>query len=208
LYIFIDASNIIRMTGVDIINLMDMETVNISMDENNIKPKLEINNSFYDKYHPQIRSVVSRILTYNNQQRDIDDCVSVVFLDLMERLQQYNEARGSMGAFVTVIARSAALNYCKSNTRKSSELIGDDKIDVLLSPIEYHDETEFDLLVESIISRLNKDEKILFTMRYLYYYTPEETAKALNIRRSAVDMRTTRLKNKIKKFLDRGGILI
>ncbi|MCL1857933.1 MAG: sigma-70 family RNA polymerase sigma factor [Oscillospiraceae bacterium] len=187
-----------------------METVNVNMSENETELGIipEINNSFYDKYHPQIRSVVSRILNSANQSDDIDDCVSVVFLDLMEKLQQYNETRGSMGAFVTVIARSTALNYCKSNTRKTNELIGDEKLDFLLSPIEYQNETEFDLLVESIISKLNKDEKILFAMRYLYYYTPEEIAKALNIRRSAVDMRTNRLKNKIKKFLDKGGMLI
>jgi len=185
-----------------------METVNVSMSENEVKAQTEITNSFYDKYYPQIRAVVSRILNYANQSNDIDDCVSIVFLDLMEKLQQYNETRGSMGAFVTVIARSVTLNYCKSNKRKTSELIGDEKLDYLLSPIEYHDESDFDLLVENIISRLNKDEKVLFTMRYLYYYTPEEIAKSLNIKRSAVDMRTTRLKNKIKKFLDKGGILI
>lgn len=178
------------------------------MDEDKIKARTEVTNSFYDKYLPQIRAVVSRILNHANQSNDIEDCINTVFLDLMEKLQQYNETRGSMGAFVTVIARSAALNYRKSNSRKSGELIGDEKLDALLSPIEYQNETEFDLLVENIISRLNKDEKILFAMRYLYYYTPEETAKVLKIRRSAVDMRTNRLKNKIKKFLDRGGILI
>lgn len=197
---------IIYMTGDDIFKLM--ETVNINMDENEVKPQFEVNNSFYDKYYMQIRAVVSRILNYANQSGDIEDCVNTVFLELIERLQQYNETRGSMGAFVTVIARSAALNYCKSNMRKTKELVGDEKLDYLLSPIEHHDETEFDLLVESIISRLNKEDRVLFSMRYLYYYTPEEIAKVLNIRRSAVDMRTNRLKNKIKKFLDKGGILI
>ena len=187
-----------------------METVNVSMNENGVEfeAATEINNNFYQKYYPQIRAIVSRILTRANQSGDIEDCVSVVFLDLMERLQQYNESRGSMGAFVTVIARSAALNYCKANSRKNSELIGDEKIDKLFYPIEYQNETEFDLLVESIVSRLNKDERVLFTMRYLYYYTSEEIARTLNIRRSAVDMRTNRLKNKIRKFLDRGGIII
>ena len=169
---------------------------------------LEINGSFYEKYNPQIRAVVSRILNYANQQNDIDDCVNNVFLDLMEKLQQYNETRGSMSAFVTIIARSAALNYCKSNTRRTYELIGDEKLDFLTANIEYHDETEFNSLVESIIVKLSKDEKILFSMRYLYYYKPEEIAKVLNIKRGAVDMRTNRLKNKIKKFLAKGGIII
>jgi len=126
----------------------------------------------------------------------------------MEKLQQYNETRGSMGAFVTVIARSAALNYCKSGSRKNAELVGDEKLDILSSPIEYQDEAEYDLLVESIVAKLNKDERVLFTLRFLYYYTPEEIAKTLKIKRSAVDMRTNRLKSKIKTFLTRGGVII
>ncbi|MCL2773956.1 MAG: hypothetical protein FWD71_11465, partial [Oscillospiraceae bacterium] len=93
---------------------------------NNIS-NLEVNNNFYEKYNPQIRAIVARILNYANQARDIDDCVNAVYLELMEKLQQYNETRGSMAAFVAIVARSAALNYCKSNMRKAGELIGDEK---------------------------------------------------------------------------------
>ena len=169
---------------------------------------MEIDNSFYDKYDGQIRAIVARILRSANQMSEIDDCVNTVFLSLMERLEQYNDTRGSMGAFVTVISRSVALNYIKSITRKTSELIGDDKLDFLSLPIEYQDEVEFNLLVENITAKLNREESLLFSMRYLYYYTPEEIAKVLNIKRSAVDMRTNRLKTKIKNFLVKGGIRV
>jgi RNA polymerase sigma-70 factor (ECF subfamily) len=168
----------------------------------------EVNNSFYEKYNPQIRAIVSRILSYAGQGGDIDDCVNEVFLSIMERRLQYNETRGSMGAFGAVIARSCALNYCRGNVRKKEELVGDDRIDFLSAPVEYQNEAEFNLLVESIMKRLTKNERVLFSMRYLYYYTPEEIAKALKIKRSAADMRTTRLKSKIKKFLTKGGIII
>ena len=187
---------------------MDMGLINMKPVENELEISREVNNSFYNKYNPQIRAIVSRILRYANQTDCIDDCINTVFLELMEKLRQYNETRGSMGAFITVIARSTALNYCKISARKSSELIGDEKLDFLSSPIKYQDEAEFNMLVESIIEKLNKQEKLLFTMRYLYYYTSEEIAKVLNINRGAVDMRTARLKDKIKKFLTKGGIII
>ena len=185
-----------------------MEVMDININNDEIESVREINNSFYDDYSPQIRAIVSRILTYANQPGDIDDCVNAVFLEVIEKLQQFNETRGSMGAFIAVIARSVALNYCKINARKTGELVGDEKLDFLSSPIEYHDELEFDSFVENIVSRLNKQEKLLFTMRYIYHYTPVEISKVLHINRSAVDMRTTRLKNKIKKFLAKGGIII
>jgi len=124
----------------------------------------------------------------------------------MEKLQQYNETRGSMGAFVAIIARSTALDYCRSNMRRTGELIGDDKIDFLREPIEFEDKVEFEMLVENILEKLNKQERALFTLRYILFYSPEEIAKALKIRRSAVDMRASRLKSKIKSFLIKGGI--
>jgi len=194
------------MQGRELIFLNMMEMV--SMKHNELEFTPEVNNGFYEKYNPQIRAVVTRILNHAGQTSDIDDCVNTVFLDLMEKLRQYNDTRGTMGAFVTVISRSVALNYCKSNMRKSAELVGDEKLDFLSAPLGYENEAEFDLLVESIAAKLNKQEKILFSMKYLYYYTPEEIAKALKIRRSAVDMRVNRLRNKIKTFLTKGGVII
>jgi len=186
---------------------MDMiNAKGIEMNIENIVP--EINNSFYEKYNPQIRAIAARILKYAYKIQDIDDCVNIVYLELMEKLQQYNETCGTLGAFVTVVARSAALNYCKSSMRKTSELIGDDKLDFLANPVEYEDEVEFKMLVESILEKLNKKERLLFTMRYIYFYSPEEIARTMQIKRSAVDMRVNRLKKKIKDFLIKGGIMI
>jgi len=183
------------------------------MDFTNVKgiemnSKHELTHNFYEKYNPQIRAAVARILNHANKTQDIDDCVNIVYLELMEKLHQYNETRGSMGTFVTVVARSVALDYCKSNLRRTGELIGDDKIDFLAKPLEYESDVEFNMLVENILAKLNKKERILFTMRYLCFYSPEEIAKALQIRRSAVDMRVNRLKNKLKNLLKQGGVLI
>ena len=183
-----------------------MDFINIDkVDTNNI---CEINDSFYEKYNPQIRAIVTRILNYANQTSDIDDCVNTVYIELIEKLRQYNETRGSMGAFVAIVARSTALDYCRHNTRRNGELIGDDKIDFLSEPIEFEDNVEFELLVKSIKEKLNEQEIILFTMRYIYYYTPEEIAKVLKIRRNTVDKRVSRLKSKVKKLLIKGGVIL
>jgi RNA polymerase sigma-70 factor (ECF subfamily) len=174
-------------------------------DREKINSMPEINNSFYEKYNPQIRSIVTRILNNAGQAQDIDDCVNIVYIELMEKLQQYNETRGSMAAFVAIVTRSIALNYCKSNKNKMGELIGDDNIDFLAEPITIDDTVEFQLLVESIVKQLNEQENMLFTFRYLLFYSPEEIAKVFKIRRNAVDGRLNRLKKKIKKLLIKGG---
>jgi len=168
----------------------------------------EVNNNFYVKYNPQIRTIVARILSNANQANNIDDCVNTVYLALMEKLQQYSESRGSMGAFVATVARSTALNYCRDNKRQPDELIGDDKLDFLIGPIKVEDDAEFHMLVEQIVKQLNHQENILFTLRYILFYSPEEIAKTFHISRNAVDGRLNRLKNKLKKLLIKGGITI
>ena len=113
-----------------------------------------------------------------------------------------------MGAFVAVIARSIALNYCRDNKYKVGELIGNDKFDFLSNTIRFEDDVEFQMLVNNILKKLTEQESILFGMKYIYFYAPEEIAKTFNIKRNAVDGRLNRLKNKIKKLLSKGGITI
>ena len=174
------------------------------MDEN----LSEVNNNFYVKYNPQIRAIVARILNKSNQARDIDDCVNMVYLALMERLQQFNETKGTMGAFIAAVARSVALNYCRDNKRKPDELIGDEKLDFINGTVKMEDDVEFKMLVDNILDKLNEHENALFVLKYILYYSPEEIAKSLKIKRNAVDVRVNRLKNKVKKLLIKGGITI
>jgi len=183
-----------------------MNSINVEDMENMNHNTLEVTNNFFDKYNPLIRKITAKILNNAGQAGDIDDCVNTVFLELMERLQQYNETRGSMGAFVAVITRSVALNYCKSNLRKNDELIGDDMIDFLCEPIAFESKIEFQMLVDGILEKLNEQESVLFAMKYIYFYPAEEIAKAFKINRNTVDGRVDRLKKKIKNFLTKGGI--
>jgi len=174
----------------------------------NIKHAVEVNNHFYEKYQPQIRAIVIRILNSANQNQDVEDCVNTVFLELMERLLQYNETRGTLGAFVAIIARSVALNYCKKNMRKTQELVGDENLDYIIEPLEVADEVQFQMLVDTILKKLNEQESALFAMKYIYFYSTEEIAKTFNINRNAVDGRVNRLKIKVKNLLLKGGVTI
>ena len=184
------------------INIISIEEADVR----NTKDIYEINENFYKKYNPQICAIVKRILNNANLSYDIGDCVNTVYVELIEKLRQYNETRGSLGAFVAIIARSTALDYCRSNMRRPGELIGGEKIDFLSEPIEFENKVEFEMLVDSIRKQLNKQERILFGMKYIYYYSPEEIAKAFKITRNTVNKRVSRLKNKIKKLLTEGGI--
>ncbi|MCL1792370.1 MAG: sigma-70 family RNA polymerase sigma factor [Oscillospiraceae bacterium] len=194
----------------ELLNVEEMKNMGGEMDGPD--ETLEVNDKFYDKYNPHIRKTVARILASAGQSGYIEDCVNTVFVQLIERLRQYNETRGSMAAFVTIIARSVALNFIKGNSRKIGELIGDDNINFLTEPASFENEVEesieYERLVKTILEKLDKKEAALFTMRFLLFYPPEEIAKNFKITRNAVDGRINSLKNKIKRFLTKGGVTL
>jgi len=188
------------------INYIDIKGAeNMNGDNDNI---FAVNNNFFDKYNPTIRAIVTNILKQADQSQDIDDCVNTVFLNLMEKLQQYNEHRGSMAAFVIVIARSTALNYRKNNIRKTGELLGDEKFDFITDNLNFESEVEFQMLVKSILEKLNEKENILFTMKFIFFDSTDEIAKTFNINKNAAEVRINRLRKKIQKFLTKGGIIL
>jgi RNA polymerase sigma-70 factor (ECF subfamily) len=197
---YIDASKINKNKGAGDMDFVNMEKV--SNIKNNVP---EVNSIFYEKYNPQIRAIVAKILYYSNQESYIDDCVNDVYVKLIEKLQQYNETCGSIAAFIAIIARSTALDYCRTNKRKIDKLSGDEKLDFLIDPVKIEDTVGFEMLVESITKNLNSRERIIFTMRYVYYFTPEEIAKEFNIPVSTAYKRISRLKDKIKNSLIKGG---
>ena len=169
----------------------------------------EIHHNFFEKYNSTIRGIVTNILKPANQMQDIDDCVNAVYVNVLEKLQAYNETRGSMAAFVIMITRSTALDYRRSNIRKTAELIGDDKMDFLNETLGFENEVEFDMLVENIIlKKLNDQDRRLYTMKYIFFDSTEEIAKHFNINRNAADARIHRLKSKIKSLLKKGGITL
>ena len=134
------------------------------------------------------------------------DSINTIDSTDTEKLDRYSETRGSMGAFVTVIARSTALHHCRDNRHRLDELVGDGELDCLVGDMEVENKVEFQLLVDGILDKLNEQENALFVLRFLLFHSPEEIAKSLNINRNAVDARICRLKNKVRKLLIKGGI--
>jgi len=169
--------------------------------------KTVVNDNFYETYNNKITIIVKRMLAQTGITQDIDDCVNIVYVKLMESIDSFDENRGSMDTYVNLIAHHTVINYIKRNSKYKNELVGDEIFDFFYAPLECEDEAVFNILVENICAKLKKEERILFTMRYILFHPPEEIAKVLNIKRNTVATRCKRLKAKVKKYLKGAGIL-
>jgi RNA polymerase sigma factor (sigma-70 family) len=165
-----------------------------------------VNDEFYEIYNKKITIIVKRMLSQTGMTQDIDDCINIAYVKLIEIINGYDENRGSMDTYVNLVVHSTVTDYIKSHAKFKNELVGNEILDFFYAPLQCEDEAGFNILVEQILSKLKKEERVLFTMRYLWFYPPEEIAKIMNIKRNTVDVRCKRLKEKIKKYLKGAGI--
>ena len=56
------------------------------------------------------------------------------------------------------------------------------------------------------LAELNREERRLFTLRFLYQWPSREIGQAMGLSAGAVDARTARLRKKLKRLLARQGL--
>jgi len=162
-----------------------------------------IDENFYLRHHKLIAGIAARILSNNNTKQDIEDCTNEIFAVLISKIGEYNPRRGTIEAYISVISRSVALNYGKKLYR-NQEIATGEEIDVIDESDKYDKFVNSEAIKESL-RLLTKDEKVLFTLKYVYYYTANEIAKYCGVSVAAVEKRSARLRKKLQKLLKEKG---
>ena len=162
---------------------------------------ITIDEEFYLRHHKLIAGIAARILS--GAKQDIEDCINEIFVVLMEKTGGFDPQRGTIEAYVSVVSRSVALNYAKK-LRRSRELVSDEETDIADASDAYNSFADFEAIKESL-NALTGDERVLFTLKYVYYHTAHEIAKYFGISVAAAEKRLTRLKGKLQKLLKEKG---
>jgi RNA polymerase sigma-70 factor (ECF subfamily) len=160
-----------------------------------------IDEEFYLRHHKLAAGIAARIVCGSKQ--DVEDCTSEIFIVLMSKISEFDPQRGTMEAYVSVVSRSVALNFAKK-LRSSRETAAGEEIEIADASDEYSAFADFEAIKESL-DALTKDEKVLFTLKYVYYHTAPQIAKYCKISVAAAEKRLTRLKNKLQKLLKEKG---
>ena len=67
------------------------------------------------QYGPLLRYVIGGVL---RDRQDAEDCYSEVSLALWQKLENFDPEKGGLSAWLTAIARNAALNHLKARIRR------------------------------------------------------------------------------------------
>ena len=149
-------------------------------------------------YSPLIKYIISPILS---NEQDREDCLSEVIMRIWEKIDLFNDSKGSFKAYITAIARNCALNRLRHIRADFSEELTDSIPLPDASPEEIVLKKEAAQRLVLALDALPAKDKALFYRKYYYMQSTTQIARetALSIR--AVEGRLYRIKKRLQKML-------
>ena len=154
-------------------------------------------NALLKHYGPLMRYVIAPIL-HNPQDRE--DCLSEAAMKVWERIEQFDGERGSWSAWLTAIAKNAALN-CARKISRGGEEIPEDTPSPEPTPEEAMIRQERRAAVERALRGLPPGDRALFYRKYYYLQSTAQIAAEMGMTERAVEGKLYRLKKRLRKML-------
>lgn len=163
-----------------------------------------------DKYGKYCYSIAYRIL---GDEQDSEECVNDTYLRAWDAIPPH--CPDKLAVFLGKITRNLALNRFAYSTREKR---GCGKMELVLEELQGCIPTlqsteqviEEKLLIECLnefLYDLPKEKRIVFVKRYWYLQSIQEIAEELNMSESKVKMTLLRIRNKLKKVLEKEGFV-
>lgn len=150
-------------------------------------------------YEPLLRYIIAPIL---HNRQDQEDCLVEVTMRIWEKIDQYNQQRGSWNAWLTAVARNAALNHTRTiSYHNRAEEISENMPSPNPTPEEAVMEQERQTAVNHALGQLSPKERLLFYRKYYYLQSTAQIAAELGMTERAVEGRLYRLKKRLRKIL-------
>lgn len=151
-------------------------------------------------FGPLLRYVIAPILA---SEADREECLSECAMRVWERVGTYDPSRGSWTAWLTAIARNAALNRARSIKGGGASLgeLDENTPSREPTPEEALLAAERKNALYAAISALQLPERNLLYRKYYYLQSTEQIAAELGTTERAVEGRLHRLRKKLRRKL-------
>lgn len=126
------------------------------------------------QYGPLLRYVVRPILP---REEDREDCLSEISLRVWERTGGCREERGTLSAWLTAVARNAALDHARREGLRASEELSHQAADPAPSPEEEVLRRERRETLRRALDALDQRDRLLFDRKYYYCQSTAQIAR-------------------------------
>ena len=153
------------------------------------------------RYSRLLWSIVGAVLSQVGTTEDMEECVADVFIDLWEHPQKYDESRGGLKAWLSVIARNKAIDRYRQKTKIQTIPLEE----TVLAQMGVEPEMENREGLQEALAELTEEEKEILLLRYVYQQKPKEMAVALGLSVKQIENRLYRIKAKMRKQMEQEG---
>lgn len=148
-------------------------------------------------YSPLMKYIISPILA---NEQDQEECISEIIIKVWQKIDTFDNERGTFNAWLTAITRNTAINYAKKVKYHVSD-IPESMPSSEPTPEQIVIQKETALELKKAINTLSEQEKILFYRKYYYLQPTKQIASELGLSERAVEGRLYRLKIRLRKLL-------
>ena len=167
--------------------------------------------TIFDEYCNYVYVIAANKLKSCGTTEDIEECVSDVFTEVFRRVNYIGEREGDLKGFIGVIAKRKAIDmYRKLNVKADRTISTDDEGFTEISSgeniIESTEMSERNSILFNKIKELGELDTTIIIKQYYYNMTVAEIGKAISMTAAAVQKRSVRARQKLKKMLCEVGI--
>lgn len=165
--------------------------------------------SISEQYGGLLNSLARRILT---SEEDAEECVNDVLLEIWNTIPPARP--DSVSSYACMLTRRTAIDRLRRNNavkRRGNEYATAlDELDEVLGGEADPELTQGELTeaLNSFLSHLGADERGIFMSRYFGFEAPAVIAQRYSLTTNALNVRLSRIRSRLKAYLNERGIFI
>lgn len=161
-----------------------------------------------EEYGGYVYAVVIDKLRGLCSTEEIEDCVSDIFVELFTNIHNFDSTKGTLKSYISIIAKRTAINaFNRISYRRNITVSTDDEGNVLPATAENPaDEVQKKLFRQrlwDIVESLGEPDSSIIVYQYFYDMKVSDIAKKLFMTAAAVQKRSLRARQRIKKALEK-----
>jgi len=161
-----------------------------------------------DNYMALIYTIIFNKLSGMYSREDIEECVSDVFFEVFRYKSRIDLQKGSIKAFLAVVAKRKAIDIYRKNKNNNHVSIDD----VLQGLYTAEDDVAHTILLKEsnselidVIKSLGEPDSEIILRRYYLRQSSKDISKNIGLKVNTIDKKVSRGIQKLKKLL--GGII-
>lgn len=155
---------------------------------------------FLQRYSPLMRYIIAPLLP---DPREQEECLSDVAMRVWNKIDQFDEMKGSFTSWLTALTRNTALNRAKARKHRemTTQEVPNEYPSAESGPEEQLLRRERLEALQKVMHGLRRTDQQLFYRKYYYLQSTAQIAAEMGMTERAVEGRLYRVKKKLRSAL-------